>query len=164
MINKKGFTMKTLFLLLLVSFTLVLAEEDSVKVVYDLTTKDVKTFEKKILKAIVANKAYYEGKLQELDVSVVIHGGAYRYFSKNPAQTEYKTDSLLLKDFTSLTKRIKSMHDTYDVTFFICEVGMAKHGLTSKDIVSYVKIIPNSSIALIDKQNEGYAYIPVGDK
>jgi len=156
--------MKTLFLLLLVSFTLVLAEEDSVKVVYDLTTKDVKTFEKKILKAIVANKAYYEGKLQELDVSVVIHGGAYRYFSKNPAQTEYKTDSLLLKDFTSLTKRIKSMHDTYDVTFFICEVGMAKHGLTSKDIVSYVKIIPNSSIALIDKQNEGYAYIPVGDK
>ena len=154
--------MKKILLLLLTLSTLMFAEI-SAKVVYDLTTQNQKDFERKILKAIVANKAYYEGKLQELDVTVVIHGGAYRYFTVDPAKTEYKTDKALLANYAELKKRIKSMSDTYDVEFLMCEVGMLKHGLKAKDIVSYVKIIPNSTIGLIDRQNEGYAYIPVGD-
>ena len=154
--------MKKILLLLLTLSTLMFAET-SAKVVYDLTTQNQKDFERKILKAIVANKAYYEGKLQELDVTVVIHGGAYRYFTVDPSMTEYKTDKALLASYAELKKRIKSMSDTYDVEFLMCEVGMLKHGLKAKDIVSYVKIIPNSTIGLIDRQNEGYAYIPVGD-
>ncbi|MBA1419524.1 MAG: DsrE family protein [Epsilonproteobacteria bacterium] len=155
--------MKKIILLLVSTFTLLLADAPSLKVVYDLTTQNQKDFERKILKAIVANKAYYEGKLQELDVTVVIHGGAYRYFTVDPSKTEYKTDKTLLANYTELKKRIKSMSDTYDVEFLMCEAGMLKHGLKAKDIVSYVKIIPNSTIGLIDRQNEGYAYIPVGD-
>ncbi len=155
--------MKKIILLLVSTFTLLLADAPSLKVVYDLTTHNQKDFERKILKAIVTNKAYYEGKLQELDVTVVIHGGAYRYFTVDPSKTEYKTDKTLLANYAELKKRIKSMSDTYDVEFLMCEVGMLKHGLKAKDIVSYVKIIPNSTIGLIDRQNEGYAYIPVGD-
>ena len=156
--------MKKIILLLVSTFTLLLADTHSLKVVYDLTTQNQKDFERKILKAIVANKAYYESKLKELDVTVVIHGGAYRYFTVDPSKTEYKTDKTLLANYAELKKRIKSMLDTYDVEFLMCEVGMLKHGLKAKDIVSYVKIIPNSTIGLIDRQNEGYAYIPVGDK
>ena len=156
--------MKKALLILLSSFTFLLAEEASVKVVYDLTTKNIKAFELKILKAIVANKAYYEGKLKDLDVTVVIHGGSYRYFTVDPSKTEYKTDTALLADYANLKKRVKSMSETYDVEFLICGAGMPKHGLKAKDIVPYVKIIPNSTIGLIDRQNEGYAYIPVGDK
>jgi len=153
--------MQKIVLLLLSSFTLLLAENSSAKVVYDLTTKNLKTFERKILKAIVANKAYYESKLKELDVTVVIHGGAYRYFTKDPNSTEYKTDKDLLADYNNLKKRVKSMSSTYDVEFLICGAGLKKHGLKAKDIVKFVTIIPNSTIGLIDKQNEGYAYIPV---
>jgi len=156
--------MKKLVLVLLSACTLLLAESTSSKVVYDLTTQNQKAFERKILKAIVANKAYYESKLKELDVTVVIHGGAYRYFTVDPSTTEYKTDKTLLATYSELKKRIKVMSDTYDVEFMMCEVGMLKHGLKAKDIVPYVKIIPNSTIGLIDRQNEGYAYIPVGDK
>jgi len=156
--------MKKLLLLLLMASTLLLAEESSAKVVYDLTTKNQKAFERKILKAIVVNKSYYESKLKELDVTVVIHGGAYRYFTVDPSQTEYKTDKALLSDYASLKKRIKTMADTYDVEFLMCGAGMSKHGLQAKDIMSYVKIIPNSTIGLIDRQNEGYAYIPINDK
>lgn len=156
--------MHKILLLLVISFTLLLGEESAAKVVYDLTTSNLKTFERKILKAIVANKAYYESKLKELDVTVVIHGGAYRYFTTDPGKTEYKTDKALLADYATLKKRIKSMADTYDVEFLMCGAGMPKHGLKANDIVSYVKIIPNSTIGLIDRQNEGYAYIPVGDK
>ena len=154
--------MKNILLVLLTFSTLMFAES-SAKVVYDLTTHNIKAFEKKILKAIVANKAYYESKLAELDVSVVIHGGAYRYFTVDPSKTEYQTDKALLADYANLKKRVKTMADTYDVEFFMCGAGMPKHGLKAKDIVSYVKIIPNSTIGLIDRQNEGYAYIPVKD-
>jgi len=155
--------MKKILLLLLTLSTLILAE-NSAKVVYDLTTKNIKAFEMKILKAIVANKAHYESKLKELDVTVVIHGGSYRYFTKDPNSTEYKTDKALLENYAELKKRVQSMADTYDVEFLMCGAGMPKHGLKAKDIVPYVKIIPNSTIGLIDRQNEGYAYIPVGDK
>ena len=156
--------MQKTLLFLLASCTLLLAEETSAKIVYDLTTKNQKAFERKILKAIVANKSYYESKLKELDVTVVIHGGAYRYFTVDPSKTEYKNDKDLLADYTNLKKRIKTMSDTYDVEFLMCGAGMPTHGLKAENIVSYVKIIPNSTIGLIDRQNEGYAYIPVGDK
>ncbi len=148
-------------LLLIISIMTMLSAEENAKVVYDLTTKDLKTFERKILKAVVANKSYYEGKLKELDVSVVIHGGAYRFFTKTPEKTEYHTDKALLASYQELKKRIRSMHETYDVEFLMCGAGMSKHGLKAKEIVEYVKIIPNSTIGLIDRQNEGYAYIPV---
>ena len=76
--------MKKILLFLLISLSILSAEEPSAKVVYDLTTKDLANFELKILKA-------------------------------------------------------------------------------EKDVYSFVKIIPNSIIGLIDRQNEGYAYIPLGD-
>jgi len=153
--------MKKIITLLLLSIGLVQAEEASAKVVYDLTTKNLAAFERKILKAIVANKAYYESKFKELDVTVVIHGGAYRYFTVDPTKTEYKTDKALLADYTNLKKRIRSMSDIYDVEFLMCGAGMNKHNLKIKEIINFVKIIPNSTIGLIDRQNEGYAYIPV---
>jgi len=155
--------MKKIVLVLLLCLGFAQAEGASAKVVYDLTTKNLADFERKVLKAVVANKAHYESKLKELEVTVVIHGGAYRYFTIDPAKTEYKTDKALLSDYANLKKRIKSMADTYDVEFLMCGAGMSKHGLKAKEIVSYVKIIPNSTIGLIDRQNEGYAYIPIGD-
>jgi len=45
--------------------------------------------------------------------------------------------------------------------YTISDAGMVKYGLKAKDIVSYVKIISNSTIGLIDRQNVAYAYIPI---
>jgi intracellular sulfur oxidation DsrE/DsrF family protein len=156
--------MKKILLPLIALTISLLAEAPSAKSVYDLTTKDLKVFERKILKSIVANKAYYESKLQELDVTVVIHGEAYRYFLKDLSHTKYKTDKALISDYVNLKKRIKSMSDTYDVKFLMCGVGVKKHKIEEKNILNFVKVIPNSTIGLIDAQNAGYAYIPVGDE
>jgi len=141
----------------------VYAQESAAKVVYDLTTKDVAGFERRILSATVKNKSYYEGKLRELDVAVVVHGGAYRFFVKDPAQTEYNDDKALMANYKDLAKRIKTLATTYEVEIFLCGAGMPKHKLEKKDMVDFIEIIPNSTIGLIDKQNEGYAYVPVGD-
>jgi uncharacterized protein len=152
-----------ILLTLLALLTLLLADGGTKKVVYNLTTSDVSTFEKKILKGIVANKTHYESTLDELDVAVVIHGGAYRFFVKDLDKTVYKDDAKLQKVYAELKKRIKSMAETYDVEFLMCGVGMKKNGLTKKTVVDFVEVVPNASIGLIDKQNEGYAYIGVGD-
>jgi intracellular sulfur oxidation DsrE/DsrF family protein len=155
--------MKSIFLWLLISFSILSAEEPSVKVVYDLTTKDLASFERKFLKAVVVNKAYYEASLKELDVTVVIHGGAYRFFVIDPTKSLFKKDKALIENYKTLAKRIKSMVDTYDVEFLMCGASMSKNELEAKDIYSFVKIIPNSTVGLIDKQTEGYAYIPLRD-
>lgn len=155
--------MKKMICILILCMSILNAQEDSAKIVYDLTTKDLANFELRILKSIVANKAYYESTLRELDVVVVIHGGAYKFFTKDPEHSKFKDDKALISTYKTLAKRIESMVKTYDVEFFICEVGVRKHGLTEKDIYDFVKFIPNSTIGLVDKQNEGYAYVPVSD-
>ena len=155
--------MKKIFLSLLVLLSFAQADEENLKVVYDLTTKNIAKIEQNILKGIVAHKAYYESQFKELQVAVVIHGGAYRFFVKDPAKTTYKDDKALAKSYKQLKKRLATLVDTYDVEFYMCGYGMRKHGMSKKDIVKYVTILPNSTIGLITKQNEGYAYIPVGD-
>ena len=135
--------------------------EDVHKVVYDLTTGSVKKFERYILKGIVANKTHYEKNFEELKVSVVIHGEAYRFFVKNIDKTKFKKDITLHNEYDLLKKRIRSLHENYEVEFLMCAAGMPRHKLKAADIVNFVKIVPNSAIGLIDRQNEGYAYIPV---
>ena len=151
------------FILLLAFIGLLSADDSTSKVVIDLTTSSVEKFQKNILKAIVVHKNHYEGNLKELEVAVVIHGGAYRFFVKDPKKTMYKDDKELMKVYAELKTRIATMSDTYDVEFFMCESGMKKNKLNAENIVSFVKIVPTSTIGLIDKQNQGFAYIPVRD-
>ncbi|MEA1982567.1 MAG: DsrE family protein, partial [Campylobacterota bacterium] len=125
--------MKLLFLALAL-FGFLFADSEEKKVVIDLTTGDVSAFEKKILSGIVAHKTYYENSLEELEVAVVIHGGAYRFFVKDLSKTLYKDDEKLKKVFSDLKKRVASMSDTYEVEFLMCDVGRKKHKLKLENI------------------------------
>lgn len=139
------------------------ADEDTVRVVYDLTTSNIVKFEKNILKGIAINKAHYQGSFKELEAVVVIHGGAYRFFVKDIEKSMFNTNLKLLEVYADLKKRIAIMADTYEVEFLMCRASMSKNRLEDEDVVEFVKIIPNSTVGLIDKQNEGFAYIPVRD-
>lgn len=150
-------------LLLLAFLGFAQADEESAKVVYDLTTSNLAKFEKNILKGIAINKAHYEGEFKELEVAVVIHGGAYRFFVKDIQNTIFKKETQLVKVYPQLKKRIATMADTYEVKFFMCKAAMKRNHLKEKEIVNFVQIIPNSTIGLIDKQNQGFAYLPVKD-
>ena len=155
--------MKKIVYILLISLCTLQAQDESIKIVYNLTTDNLEKFELHMFKSIVANKAHYEGEFRNLDVSVVIHGGAYKFFVKNPAQTKFKEDKALIQIHKELGKRIESMAKNYDVEFLMCQVGMNKRDLKKKDIYDFVTIVPNATIGLTDKQNEGYAYIPVAN-
>lgn len=156
----KGIIMKKL-LILLTFCTLIFAEEGVKKVVFDLTSGQVETIEKKVLSGIAFNKTHYENHLEKLDVAVVIHGDAYKFFIRDLANSPYKNDPVLLDMHDQLGKRLASMAKNYEVEFIMCESGMKSHKIDKSTLYDFVKLTPSSTIGLIDKQNEHYAYIPI---
>lgn len=152
--------MKKWMILLALTATL-WAEEGVKKLVFDLKSGDLKTFEKKILKGIAVHKAHYEGALEELEVAVVIHGDAYKFFVKELKNSPYKDDVTLQAAHTQLQKRIATMADTYNVEFVMCEATMNKLKIERSNVYDFVILTPNSTIGLIDKQSDDYAYVPV---
>jgi intracellular sulfur oxidation DsrE/DsrF family protein len=151
-------------LILLISMTLFLNAQDGVKkLVLDVTTSDIKNIERKVLSGTVKHKNYYESKLEELEVTIVIHGGAYRYFVKDLSKTSYKDEKNTIKTQANLHTRLKALSQLYDVEFIICSSGLKKLKINQDNIYDFVKFAPTSTIALINKQNNGYAYIPIGD-
>lgn len=149
-------------LILIVLFVLSLHAEGGVKkVVYDLTTGSLDTFSRVILSGIVFQKNHYESKMEDLHVVVVIHGEAYKFFLQSPENTPYAQDNALSAQHEEIARRIESLHTHYGVTFRMCEIGMKKRSLEISQMVSSVELAPSSTVALIDAQNDGYAYIPV---
>lgn len=150
------------WLLLLALSSLLNAEEEVVKkVVFELTTGDQKAFEQKVLSGIVKQKDYYESKMEELDVAVVIHGDAYKFFIKNLDASPYRDDQELKTVQESFFKRLKSAVENYKVKFLMCQAGMNHLNIAKDNIYDFVSFVPTSTIGLIDKQSEGYTYVPI---
>lgn len=147
---------------LILSISISFAGDPAVKkVVYDLTTGNLETFQTRVLESSVRNISYYEGKLSELKVAVMIHGKAYKFFVKELSHPIYKGESALLKKSKDLQKRIASAMEHYGIEFMMCDVGMRHRNIKASDLIDGVVLVPNANIGLIDKQNSGYAYIPV---
>lgn len=153
--------MKKIVLLFFTLVSLLLAEDSTKKVVIDLTTGDPKVFETKILSGIVSHKTYFEGKMEELDVAIIIHGGAYKFFVENLKDSPYAKDKVLLAKQKEYAARLKALVDTYGVELYMCDSGRKKHKIDMKVLYPYVKTVVNAAVGLIEKQNDGYAYVPV---
>lgn len=153
--------MKKFIVILIVFLGLVRADGDMKKAVFDLTTSDLTTFESKVIKATSFIKAHYASKSEELDILVVIHGGAYKFFVKDLQKTKYKDDKEVAKVSKELREKIESLIKTYNVKFQICGVGMKKNKLTKDDIYDFVEVVTSATIGLIDAQSKGYVYLPI---
>ncbi len=151
------------FILILAMFGMLQADGEVAKVVFDLTTGNLQTFEKKVLKGIAVHKAHYEGQLKELEVAVVIHGGAYKFFVKDLKRSPFSSDKELVKARPELEKRIAALAEIYEVAFLMCDSGRVSNKLQKDAIYDFVTMVPNAAIGLIDKQQEGFSYIPIGD-
>ena len=139
----------------------ILQAQEAYKVVYDLTTANIKTFEQRVLKGIVFTKTYYENNSKKLDAVVIIHGGAYKFFLNDVNKSEFKNEQDVINAKASLKNRLEKLSDTYNIKFLMCNVGAMKHKLKRDNIYSFVKMTPSAVIGLIDMQNDGYAYVPI---
>lgn len=149
-------------ILLLLSLCGILFGEDGVKkVVFDFTSGKIEAIEKKVLSGIAFNKTHYENKLEKLDVAVVIHGDAYKFFINDLKNSPYKNDPILIKAHDQLGKRLSAMAKNYEVEFIMCESGMKSKKIDPSTLYDFVKLTPSSTIGLIDKQNDHFAYVPI---
>lgn len=152
--------MKTLLFILI--FTLSLSAEENVKkVVFDLTSGNIKVFEKKVLSGISFHKTYYEMKLEELEVAVIVHGDAYKFFIKDLSKSRYKNDQKLQEKHKNFTKRIEILSETYEVEFLICKSGVKKLKIDITNLHKSVELVATSTVGLIEKQHNNYKYVPI---
>ncbi len=136
-------------------------EEIVKKVVYNLTTGDMKQLERRLIGGIISHTTYYQSKLEELDVKVIIHGDSYKFFMKDLNNTAYAYQPKLVKAQKDLGKRLGTLANQYGVTFYVCEAGVKNRKLNKKAFYPFVSMVHNAAVGLIDAQNEGYAYLAV---
>lgn len=152
--------MKKILFLMLAIFTLSFADENP-KAVINLTTGDLKRFEIYLLGAITNSAEYYKNSLKDLNVVVVIHGDAYRFFIKDLKNSPYKDDTKLIEKQKDIEARLHNLVNNYGVKFLMCKEGMMGRKIEAKNIYPFVEFVENGFIALVDWQNRGYAYIPL---
>lgn len=153
--------MKGIFLILALFLGMLRAENDVVRAVFDLTTADVTLFENRFIKGVAFHKTHYENKFKELELIVVIHGGAYKFFVKDLSKTAIKVDAKELAILNSLKQRIESLVKTYNVKLQMCGLGMKKHEIKEDNIYEFIEVVPSAMVGLINAQNSGHAYIPI---
>jgi len=138
------------------------SEEESVKkVVYNLTTGDIKQLERRLIGGIISHTTYYQSKLEELDVRVIVHGDSYKFFMKDFNNTAYAYDPKLVAAQKDLGKRLGTLANQYGVIFQVCESGVKHRKLNKKAFYPFASMVHNAAVGLIDAQNEGYAYLAV---
>lgn len=131
------------------------------KVVFDLTTSNLTTLENRMIEGIVFNNAHYQGIAKKLNTVIVIHGSAYKFFVKDISKTKCKADQKLHSREKEIHEKLASLAKNYNVKFLMCGVGMKSREIKKDNILKFVKIVPSAMIALIDAQNDGYAFVPI---
>ncbi len=150
---------KVIFLILFV-MGISLADENP-KVVINLTTGDLSKLNTYLLSGLANSAEYYKNQLKELNVVVVIHGDAYKFFIKDLQNSPYKNDKELLEHQKEILSKLEFLVKNYKVKFQMCEAGMKGKKINKETLYNFVELIPNAFIGLVDWQNKGYAYIPI---
>lgn len=150
--------MRLLIVSLLLCSTLFAGEAK--KVVFDLKSGDIKTFERVVFKSVEALTTHYAESQQEFHAVFIIHGDAYKFFLKELKGTPYALDPVVLRS-GEFAKRLKGLVEHYDVTFEVCSFGMKARKLPFEELYPFVTPIFSATSGLIDWQEKGYAYILV---
>jgi intracellular sulfur oxidation DsrE/DsrF family protein len=148
-------------LILILVWTVSLSLAETKKVVVDLTTGGMESFTTRFLGGVPGTVDYFAAQGNRVDVAVVIHGDAYKFFVANLENTQYGVDEKLAANQESIHRRLAEIQKKYNIKFEMCQTGMHSKGILTQDIYPFVTPIKSAMIGLVKWQNAGYAYIPV---
>ena len=131
----------TLFLASLFSFH-VFAQEKPVKIVFDVTSDNVKVHQSAIRHVKAMSKAYPDSEFE-----VVMYSGSM---------------DMALKDKSSVAEDMKELAQNKNVSFKVCEGTMKRHNISATDLIPGVGTVPDGILEIINKQEEGWGYIKEG--
>jgi len=131
------------------------------KFVVDLTTGETSTLMTRFFGGVPSTADYFAARGERVEIAVIIHGEAYKYFVKNLENTQYGVDEKLAADQETILAKLEAMRKKYAITLEVCQSGMHRKGILTQDLYPFVTPIPSAMIGLVKWQNEGYSYIPV---
>ena len=127
-----------LFLTCLFSLNL-LAQEKPVKIVFDVTSDDVKVHQKAVKHVKMMSDAYPDS-----DFEIVVYSGALE---------------MVLNDKSSVAEDLKQLAQKEHVTVAVCSATMARDKVEKSALVPGVMVVPDGILEIAQKQSDGWSYI-----
>ncbi len=130
-----------LLLALLFAFNMT-AQEKPVKIVFDVTSDNVKVHQSTMRHVKFMSKAYPESKFE-----VVMYSGSI---------------NMVVKDKSTVAADMEMLVKNKNVSFVVCQATMKRHKIDNSQLVSGVTTVPDGILEIIMKQAEGWGYIKEG--
>lgn len=133
--------MKRYLILILVCFLSlsIVGQEKPVKIVFDVTSSDVKVQESAVRHIKMMAESYPNSEFE-----MVVYSGALE---------------MLLNDKSTVAEDVKMLVQKPNITFAVCEATMARHNATANDLIPGVKPVPDGILEIANKQQKGWSYI-----
>ena len=149
--------MKT-FLVLISLITAIYAAE--YKAIFNLTSPDKHAMQNSLIGTINGLKQHYKEQGDNLEVVVIISGGAYKYFIQDINNSPYKNDKTMPAIQDKFKDQLHSLVAS-GVKFEVCGLGLKKNKINKDILYPFVKPVYSRSASLIYWQSKGYSLISV---
>ena len=115
------------------------AQENPVKIVFDVTSSSTKVHGSAVRHAKLMSEAYPDSQFE-----VVIYSGAL---------------DMALKDKSSVAEDMAALLNNKNVSVVVCQGTMAREHATVDDLIPGITTVPDGILEIIKRQKEGYGYI-----
>lgn len=115
------------------------AQNNPVKIVFDVTSKEESTHEAVLRHVTMMAEAYPDSEFE-----VVVYGGAL---------------PMLVKENSSVQSDIFKFKDSQQVSFIVCEQTMKRYNVNASELIEGVKTVPDGILEIVLKQADGWGYI-----
>jgi intracellular sulfur oxidation DsrE/DsrF family protein len=133
------------FILLIIGLVLTFnfyAQENPVKIVFDVTSSDVNVHQAAVRHVKMMSRAYPDSEFE-----VVMYSGSI---------------DMVLKDKSSVAEDMEELAKNDNISFVVCKGTMKRHKISEDQIIPGVKQVPDGILEIINKQQEGWGYIKEG--
>jgi len=135
---KKIITLVVAFIITTMSF----AQENPVKIVFDVTSSDTSVHEAAIRHVKAMSAAYPDSEFE-----VVMYSGSI---------------DMVLKAKSTVAVDMEALAKNENITFVVCQGTMKRHKIDADEIVPGVTSVPDGILEIIEKQADGWGYIKEG--
>ncbi|MEO5601952.1 MAG: DsrE family protein [Cyclobacteriaceae bacterium] len=116
-----------------------LCQNNPVKILFDITSKDTLTHQA-VLRHVSGMSEAYPAAILE----VVVYGGAL---------------PMVVKQNSSTVQAIEKLAHHKNVSFKVCAITMKRYDIASSDLITGVQVVPDAIMEIVTKQGQGWGYI-----
>jgi intracellular sulfur oxidation DsrE/DsrF family protein len=137
--NKYKVMKNIILIIAFVCSTITFAQENPVKIVFDVTSADENTHKSAVRHVKLMSEAYPESEFE-----LVVYSGSM---------------NLVLADKSVVADEIEQLVKNENVSIKVCAATMKRNKATQTDLVKGVEVVPDGIMEIILKQQQGWGYI-----